>query len=120
MLHRIRGPFNVSTPAQVAGIAALETSSIRSARAHNDRWLPWLGQELSELGLEVHPSVANFVLVAFEAAGAHRGGGERLARATGRHRPTDGRLRLPDCLRLSVGLEDENRAAVAALREFMA
>jgi histidinol-phosphate/aromatic aminotransferase/cobyric acid decarboxylase-like protein len=27
---------------------------------------------------------------------------------------------LPGCLRLSVGLEDENRAAVAALKEFMA
>jgi histidinol-phosphate/aromatic aminotransferase/cobyric acid decarboxylase-like protein len=26
---------------------------------------------------------------------------------------------LADCLRLSVGLEDENRAAVQALREFM-
>jgi histidinol-phosphate/aromatic aminotransferase/cobyric acid decarboxylase-like protein len=27
---------------------------------------------------------------------------------------------LPRCLRLSVGLEDENRAAIRALQEFMA
>ena len=27
---------------------------------------------------------------------------------------------LPNCLRLSVGLEEENRAPVAALEEFMA
>ena len=122
VLHRIRGPFNVSTPAQVAGVAALEDFEHQErARAHNDRWLPWLGQELSRLGLEVHPSVANFALVSFEAAG------ERTARAASAWLEQRGIIArpmaaygLPDCLRLSVGLEDENRAAVAALQEFMA
>ena len=122
VLHRIRGPFNVSTPAQVAGVAALEDLEHQErARAHNDRWLPWLGQELSRLGLEVHPSVANFALVSFEAAG------ERTARAASAWLEQRGIIArpmaaygLPDCLRLSVGLEDENRAAVAALQEFMA
>jgi histidinol-phosphate aminotransferase len=122
VLHRIRGPFNVSTPAQVAAVAALEDLEHQEhARAHNDRWLPWLGVELSRLGLEVHPSVANFVLVAFEVSGAHTAAAasawleERAIIA----RPMAA-YGLPDCLRLSVGLEDENRAAVAALREFMA
>ena len=122
VLHRIRGPFNVSTPAQVAAIAALEDLDHQErARAHNDRWLPWLGRELSRLGLEVHPSVANFVLVAFEAEGGH------TAAAASAWLEQQGIIArpmaaygLPDCLRLSVGLEDENRAAVAALREFMA
>jgi histidinol-phosphate aminotransferase len=122
VLHRIRGPFNVSTPAQVAGVAALEDLEHQErARAHNDLWLPWLGQELSGLGLEVHPSVANFVLVAFAGAG------ERTATAAsaalekrGIIARAMGAYGLPDCLRLSVGLEDENRAAVAALQEFMA
>ena len=67
VLHRIRGPFNVSTPAQVAGIAALDDLEHQErARAHNERWLPWLAERLSALGLEVHPSVANFVLVGFD------------------------------------------------------
>ena len=36
-LNRIRGPFNISTPAQVAGIAALEdTAYTASTRAHNE------------------------------------------------------------------------------------
>ena len=121
VLHRIRGPFNVSTPAQVAGIAALEDLEHQErARAHNDRWLPWLGGELSRLGLEVHPSVANFILVSFEAAGAHTAA---AASAGLEQRGIIARpmaaYGLPDCLRLSVGLEDENRAAIAALREFM-
>ena len=104
VLHRIRGPFNVSTPAQVAGVAALEDFEHQErARAHNDRWLPWLGQELSRLGLEVHPSVANFALVSVRGSWrAHGEGGERLARATGHHRPTDGCLR-PARLSAPVG-----------------
>ena len=45
VLNRVRGPFNVSAPAQVAGIAALEDLEHQErARAHNDRWLPWLAR----------------------------------------------------------------------------
>ena len=122
VLNRIRGPFNVSTPAQVAGIAALEDLAHQErARAHNERWLPWLERELTELGLEVHPSVANFVLVSFEHLGA------RTAAAASAWLEQRGIIArpmaaygLPDSLRLSVGLEDENRAAVQAIKEFMA
>ena len=121
VLHRIRGPFNVGTPAQVAGVAALDDLEHQErARTHNDHWLPWLAQQLSGLGLEVHPSVANFVLVSFEDAGGRSAAAASawleqrgiIARAMAAYG-------LPDCLRLSVGLEDENRAAVAALKEFM-
>jgi histidinol-phosphate aminotransferase len=121
-LHRIRGPFNVGTLAQVAGIAALEDlDHQRRSRAHNDLWLPWLAREISDLGLEVHPSAANFVLVGFgngvagsaEAASAWLEQRGVLARSMAAYG-------LPHCLRLSVGLEPENRAAVDALREFMA
>jgi histidinol-phosphate aminotransferase len=122
VLHRIRGPFNVGTPAQVAGIAALEDLEHQErARLHNDRWLPWLTEQLAGLGLEAHPSAANFVLVSFERDG------KRSAAAASAWLEERGILArpmaaygLPDCLRLSVGLETENRAAIKALEEFMA
>jgi histidinol-phosphate aminotransferase len=121
-MHRIRGPFNVGTPAQVAGIAALEDLEHQErGRAHNDRWLPWLGREISELGLQVHPSVANFVLVSFgngttataDAASAWLERRGVLARSMAAYG-------LPDSLRLSVGLEEHNRIVVDALKGFMA
>ena len=42
-----------------------DTAHIEYSRAHNARWLPWLTEEIRKLGLEVTPSVANFVLIHF-------------------------------------------------------
>jgi histidinol-phosphate aminotransferase len=122
VLHRVRGPFNVGTPAQVAGIAALEDLDHQDrSLAHNDLWLPWLAAQLGTLGLTVHPSIANFLLVEFARAGS------RTAAAASSWLEERGILArpmaaygLPHCLRISVGLEAENRAVVAALGEFMA
>ncbi|WP_342644198.1 histidinol-phosphate transaminase [Rhodoligotrophos ferricapiens] len=121
VLNRIRGPFNVSTPAQAAGIAALEDKAhIEKAVAHNDQWRPWLTEALTALGLKVTPSVANFVLVHFpdepgkRAADADAyllGRGVVLRRMENYH--------LPHALRLTVGSEEANRATVAALGDFL-
>jgi histidinol-phosphate aminotransferase len=122
VLHRLRGPFNVGTPAQVAGIAALEDLEHQErAKAHNDRWLPWLGREIGSLGLEAHPSVANFVLISFQGdAGRSADAASAWLERRGILARSMAAYGLPRSLRLSVGLEDDNRFAVAALREFMA
>lgn len=65
-LNRIRPPFNISSIASAAGIAALaDAEHIQKAIEHNTRWLPWLTNEISALGLEVLPSVANFIAIRF-------------------------------------------------------
>src|SRR2546421_2212972 len=49
-INRIRGPFNVSTAAMAAGIAALEDSAhLEMARAHNEKWPAWLTAEIRKL-----------------------------------------------------------------------
>ncbi|WP_137388487.1 histidinol-phosphate transaminase [Rhodoligotrophos defluvii] len=121
VLNRIRGPFNVSVPAQAAGIAALaDRAYIERAVAHNDQWRPWLAEELMALGLEVTPSVGNFLLVHFPDQPGRRAAdadafllrrGVVLRRMEGYH--------LPQALRLTVGTEEANRAAVAACAEFL-
>ena len=119
VLNRIRGPFNVSLPAQAAGVAALaDEAHAERARAHNRTWLPWLARELTGLGLVVHPSLGNFLLVGFPR--------ERGAAAASAHLEAVGVIPrrmeaygLPDCLRISIGLEDENRRLVRALADFM-
>src|SRR3954468_11402907 len=65
-LNRIRGPFNVNAPAIAAGAAAMgDAAHVERSRAHNERWLKWLTDEISKLGLQVTPSVANFLLIHF-------------------------------------------------------
>src|SRR5918995_4556327 len=67
-LNRIRGPFNVNAPAIAAGVAALaDARHVERSRAHNERWLKWLTDEIGKLGLQVTPSVANFLLIHFPA-----------------------------------------------------
>ena len=120
-VNRIRGPFNVNTPAMLAGIASIEDAAhLENSRAHNAHWLPWLTKEIGKLGLQVTPSSANFVLIHFPAA---RGRSARDADAFLSSRGLILRevssYGLPDALRLTVGTEEANRLVVAALTEFM-
>src|SRR5262249_28023199 len=63
-IDQVRGPFNVTLPAQAAAIAAVsDLEHEERTFAHNARWLPWLSQELGSIGLRVYPSVCNFLLV---------------------------------------------------------
>ncbi|HET6521782.1 MAG TPA: histidinol-phosphate transaminase [Geminicoccaceae bacterium] len=122
VINRVRGPFNVGTPAQVAGIAALRDEAHQeAARLHNERWLPWLARELAALGLTVHPSAGNFLLVSFaREAGRDADAATAFLAARGIIPRQMGAYGLPESLRVTVGLEDENRAVVGALREFVA
>jgi histidinol-phosphate aminotransferase len=115
VLNRLRGPFNVNEPAQLAGIAALEdTGHIDASRTHNATWLPWITTALGGLGLTVHPSVGNFVLAQFPSVQDADSAYEYLL-TQGIITRKLGSYDLPDCLRISIGLESEMRALTDAL-----
>lgn len=121
MINRSRGPFNVSQPAQAAGIAALDDLDHQDrAREHNRRWLPWLHDAISALGLKVWPSVGNFLLVEFPREAGRDAASARAAleEAALLVREMDA-YGLGHCLRITVGLEDENRRLIAALADFV-
>lgn len=121
-LNRVRGPFNVNALAQAAGIAALEdrTFADRSAR-FNEAELGRVGDAIRALGLEVFPSVGNFVLVRFADLGGKRSGdADAFLRARGIVVRGVGAYGLPDCLRITIGLEAANDRVIAALTEFVA
>src|SRR5436189_227799 len=62
-LLKVKLPFEPSTPAQAAGIGALEDKEfLHRSLALNARGLRMLGEGLAELGLPVVPSEANFVM----------------------------------------------------------
>jgi histidinol-phosphate aminotransferase len=121
VLNRVRGPYGVNAAAQAAGVAAVrDVAHLDAARTHNDVWLPWLHDQIAALGLEVVPSVGNFLMVRFpETPG--KTADDALAFLAARNvfprnmRPYG----LPEYQRITVGLEDENERLVEALAEFM-
>jgi len=120
IVNRIRAPFNVSSAAQVCGVAAVEdVAAVDAARAHNDIWRPWLARELTALGLNLTPAVANFVLARFPGGTAQADAAWEYLRQHGILVRKVGVYHLPEYLRITVGKEDEMRAVVAALKEFL-
>jgi len=121
-VNRIRGPFNVSTPAMRAAVAAIEdTAHQQMSKAFTEQWRNWLADEIGKLGLKVTPSVANFVLIHFPTDKG-RTADEADAFLTKRGLVLRGlkNYRLPHALRMTIGPEEANRLVVEGLREFMA
>ena len=120
-LDRIRPPFNTSIPAQDAAIAALGDAEFQAAsRETIARWRAWLTQQIGGLGLEVTPSEANFILVRFSAAeGRAARDAEAFLAARGYLTRGVASYGLPEHLRITIGLEEHNRAVVDLLAEFL-
>jgi histidinol-phosphate aminotransferase len=120
-IDRIRAPFNTSICGQDAAIAALDDVEFqRRSIEHVDRWRPWLIQQLGGLGLEVVPSQANFVLVGFpKTAGRTAPEAEAWLASRGLLVRGVANYGLPGHLRITVGLEEHNRALVEALAELL-
>lgn len=120
-LERIRDPFNVSSVAIEAGIAAvLDRDHVERTISHNEQWLRWTTYELEKLGLRVTPSVGNFILIHFpddERYSAARADEYLAARGYLLRRVTA--YGFPNAIRMSIGVEDANRGVVAALTEFL-
>jgi histidinol-phosphate aminotransferase len=118
VLNRVRQPFNVNSLAMVAACAALrDEGHLARAVEVNRQGLRQLTAGLQRLGLSWIPSVGNFVAVDLgrPAAPVYEG----LLRQGVIVRPVAG-YGMPDHLRVSVGLEAENRRFLAALEQVLA
>ncbi len=116
-INRIRGPFNVNLPAQLAGAAATRDTEFNAAlKAHNAKWRDWLTAELNTNHMRVVPSQANFVMVLFadaeSAAMAFTALWERglVVREIG---PSYG---IENGLRISIGSEQAMRGVAGILK----
>lgn len=118
VLNRIRQPFNVGVPAMETGIAALEDLAfVARSKAHNEQWRPWLADALSQLGLTVYPSVTNFLLVSLEPHDAEQA--RLFLKARGVLVRQMSSYGLPDCLRITIGTEEEVRAVASGIEAYL-
>ena len=120
LLNRIRQPFNVNSLAQAAAIAAFQDKAfLQQGFEINRAGYLQLTQAFDKLKLAYLPSAGNFVLV---KVGDDDSAGSRMNLALLKRgiivRPV-GNYGLPQWLRISIGLPEENAAFIAALREIV-
>ena len=114
-LQQVREPFNVNSLAQVAAMAALDDREhLEATRSLVRQEKPTIYRALQELGLTAVPSAANFILFhigpkAPQVADAllRRGIIVREMQAWD----------LPEYIRVTIGLPEENQRFIEALRE---
>jgi len=111
-MERARHPFNVNRLAEAAAVAALDDEEhMRRTLEVNASGIDYLTRELQALGYTVEPSDTNFVLARL-GANVY----DDLLKRGVIVRPMAG-FGLPEHVRISVGLPEENERLVDALRE---
>lgn len=116
-VRRLMPAFGVSGPAQAAACAALHDQAwLGHAIAHNAAGRERLARQIGEIGFDVVPSGANFLLVRFAT--------EEIASAVDGQLTAKGILvralpipGLRDCLRMTIGTDVEIDLLVAALAQ---
>lgn len=121
LMNRLRQPFNVNSIAQAAAIAALQDEAFLKKSAEiNAQGYRQLTVAFDQMGITYVPSVGNFVLF---RAGDDENAGAKVNLALLKQgiivRPV-GNYGLPQWLRVSIGLPEENEAFLVALKSVLA
>ncbi|NQT34990.1 histidinol-phosphate transaminase [bacterium] len=116
-LNCVREAFNVSSIAQIAAAAALDDDEyLREGIRLNGEGKRFYYDELKRIGLEYIPTEANFVLIKVPLPGREMFG--ELLKKGVVIRPVDG-YGLPNHIRVSIGLPNENRRFIDAIGELL-
>lgn len=119
-IHRVRGPFNTTSVAQAAGIAALSDDAfVTGSVEHNNSELDRLKPALEGMGFKVYPSVGNFLLIEFEDRDGRRApDADQFLRQRGIVIRDMNAYGLTNCLRLSIGTKKANDEVLDAFEAF--
>ena len=117
LLNRIRQPFNVNALAQAAAAAAItDREHVRASVELNRAGMRQLTAAFDRLGIRYIPSVGNFVTIDLGRPAAPVN--EALLRRGVIVRPV-ANYGLPNHLRISIGLEQENARFITALEDVL-
>lgn len=118
VLNRLRQPFNLNLPAQFGAVAALQDDAyMQKSIEVNQQGMAFLEQGFSDLGLSWIPSSGNFITVDLKrnAMPIYEG----LLSKGVIVRPV-ANYGMPEHLRISIGLPEENRRCLEALGQVLA
>ena len=117
ILNRVRGPFNVTSSAlDAAAVAVEDLEFINKAKDFNNEQLSFFERELNSIGIKFIKSYGNFILLKFQSESEAKRVYEYLMDKGVITRPV-GNYGLPEYLRISIGLADENKLVIDYLKE---
>lgn len=115
LLHRVRQPFNTNLLAQVGALASLDDEAFLNKTINTvHEGLDFLYQEIEKLGLRYFPTQTNFFLIDLQREA--KSVFEKMLRMGVIVRPMTA-YGYPNYIRINVGLPEENRGLVEALRK---
>jgi histidinol-phosphate aminotransferase len=116
IMNRVRQPFNVNSVAQAAAVASLEDDDfVARSRALNHAGMLQITRGLEKLELDYIPSFGNFVSFCVkDASGVY----QKLLRNGVIVRPIAA-YEMPDYLRVSIGLFEENARFLEVLENIL-
>lgn len=119
VLNKIRPAFNLNTYGQkVAKIVLEDKSYLKMSVEHNFYWKNWLCKEFKKLGFEIKEGVANFIFVVFKNPLIKKKYMLFLELNNIFVRGLDN-YKLNNCVRISIGLEKENKTLVSTTKKFI-
>ena len=120
-MGRLRSPFNVTSSAQLAAIAAVRDQAyVDKVRKHTLKWRDIALQRLRGLGLKVGHTHANFVLPEFPATpGKTAADADNFLQSQGILVRRVENYGLPNHLRITIGDDADMNRVLDALSEFM-
>ena len=117
LLNRVRQPFNVNTLAQAAALASLDDEEhITLSVETNRKGMAQYEQAFTSLGLNWIPSVGNFITVDLGRDAAEI---DKALLAEGVITRPVANYGLPNHLRISIGLKEQNARCIAALSKVL-
>ena len=119
MMNRVREPFNVNSIALVAAESALDDEEhLKESRRVNRAGIQQMMDGFEQLGLKYIPTVGNFISVnvARDAQPVYQ---DLLSHGM-IVRPIGGDYEMPEYLRVTIGLPEQNKAFLDALAQVLA
>lgn len=115
-LLKVKLPFEPSTLAQAAGIGSLQDNGfLHRSLEVNSKGMNYLTAALRDLDVNVVPSEANFIMIVRENEEDVNFIFQELLKQGVIIRPLKA-FGLPNCLRISIGAEEENRIFIEKLK----
>ncbi len=119
LFNKVKPPYNVNQLTQEAALKALENEAAQQSWVQTIKMQrAWLAQQLTELNIvkKIHPTNANFILAQFENPKKIY---QYLVQQGIIIRDRTNVLLCDDCLRITVGIEEENKFLIESLKNYI-